>query len=391
MVFRNGYIFYSGQAAGGNERETPFFRGGFLVRDGRIAEVYDENRCPDEGLDLGGAYVIPGLVDIHTHGNSGWDVSDGDPEGLRVISRYLAAHGITSYLPTTVTLPPDRLERVLRTVKNEAAQNTSGGARLLGIHLEGPYLSGKRKGAQNGAFLRLPDSEDFFRLQDMSGGLIKLVDLAPETEGAGAFIAEVKGKCRISASHTAADYETAAAAFDAGIRHVTHLFNGMNPFHHRAPGVIGAAAERDGVTAELICDGLHVHPSAVRMAFRLFPGRICLISDTLRCCGMPDGEYDLGGQEVILRDGAARLRDGTLAGAASNLYEDLKRAVSFGIPVREAVRAATLTPAGVIGMEGEIGSLDAGKRADFLVCGPDLELKQVYVGGCILRKNAAER
>ena len=178
-----------------------------------------------------------------------------------------------------------------------------------------------------------------------------------------------------------ADYAQAAEFYAAGARHLTHLFNAMTPFAHRAPGVIGAAAERDDVTAELICDGLHVHPSAVRMAFRLFPGRICLISDALRCCGMPDGEYTLSGQKVVLSGGAARLADGTLAGSAVTLYDCMLLAIAFGVPEAEAIRAATLNPARILGCGERFGSIAPGKAADFVVCGKGLRLREVYIGG----------
>ena len=185
----------------------------------------------------------------------------------------------------------------------------------------------------------------------------------------------------VSVAHTDAGYEDACSVFDAGAKHLTHLFNAMPPLAHRSPGVIGAASERDFVTAELICDGLHVHPSAVRAAFKLFPGRICLISDALRCLGMPDGEYELGGQTVFLKGGVARLADQTIAGAASDLYRDLQNAVSFGIPEEEAILAATLTPAREIGREKEIGSIAGGKLADFIICDRALDRKEVYIGG----------
>ena len=182
-------------------------------------------------------------------------------------------------------------------------------------------------------------------------------------------------------AHTDASYEEAKAVFEAGASHLTHTFNAMPGIHHRKPGPIGAASERGDVAAELICDGLHVHPSAVRMAFRLFPGRVCLISDSLRCCGMPDGEYELGGQQVFLSGGVARLADGTIAGAASDLYADMRNAVAFGIPKEEAILAATIRPAREIGRESEIGSIETGKLADFVVCGEDLKLRAVYIGG----------
>ena len=182
-------------------------------------------------------------------------------------------------------------------------------------------------------------------------------------------------------AHTDASYEDAKAAFAAGARHVTHLFNAMPPIHHRKPGVIGAAAEREDVVAELISDGQHLHPSIVRMAFRLFPGRICLISDSLRCCGMPDGEYELGGQQVFLQGGIARLADGTIAGSATNLFECMRRAISFGVPEEEAVTAATLTPAREIGADGLVGSLEEGKLADFVVCDRELNALSVWLGG----------
>ena len=205
--------------------------------------------------------------------------------------------------------------------------------------------------------------------------------MAPELPGAVDFTREVRQLARVSVAHTEADYEAGRAVFEAGATHLTHLFNAMPAIHHREPGVIGAASENGHVTAELICDGIHVHPSAVRMAFRLFPGRICLVSDSIRCCGMPDGIYELGGQPVKLSQGAVRLPDGTIAGAASSLYEDLRHAVSFGIPETEAILAATAIPAEEIGRGTEIGAMSEGAYADFLVCGEDLSLQEVWMAG----------
>ena len=178
--------------------------------------------------------------------------------------------------------------------------------------------------------------------------------------------------------------EQAGAVLEAGANHLTHLYNAMPGIHHRNPGPIAAASERENVFAELICDGYHIHPGAVRMAFKLFPGRICLISDGLRCLGMPEGEYELGGQPILLKDGVARLLDGTIAGAASDLFTDLKNAISFGIPENEAILAATLNPARSIGMDRELGSIEPGKRADFVLCNPELQLQAVYMDGKML-------
>lgn len=354
--------------------------GGFEVKNGRFAAILPGLQSGN-GVDLGGAKVLPGLVDIHIHGAGGHDFSDGDVDGLVSMGRYLAAHGVTSFLPTSVTLPYDALSKAFRTAAQLRADRPKGSARVLGVRMEGPFLSKEKRGAQNAAYLRVPDFAAFRALYDNCGGIIRIVDAAPELPGAETFIRQASAFCTISAAHTNATYDEARAAFDAGCSHLTHLFNAMSPIHHREPGVIGAAAERETVTAELICDGLHVHSSAVRMAFRLFPERLCLISDALRCCGMPEGAYELGGQPVFLKDGAAQLADGTLAGAATNIFVGMKNAIRFGIPEEDAIRAATFRPAQVIGAADEIGSVEVGKLADFAVCDDELNVKLVYIGG----------
>jgi len=378
-----------GQSAGGvrmqfyNARlflpEQGFVRGGFRVENGCFAAVFTDDRGGDR--DLHGATVLPGLVDLHIHGAMGADCSDGDLDGLRRMGTYLARCGVTSFAPTSMTLPCERLAEAFATAAELYEHRPRGCARPMGIHMEGPFFSEKKKGAQNGAYLRPPDFAAFQSLYQASRGLLRIVDLAPELPGAAAFTEKASRLCTVSVAHTDADYAQACAVFEAGASHLTHLYNAMPPIHHRQPGVIGAASERERVVAELICDGYHVHPASVRMAFKLFPGRICLISDALRCCGMPEGAYDLGGQQVFLEGGVARLADGTIAGAASNLLRDLQNALAFGIPAEEAIRAATLTPARELGREQEIGSLEAGKLADFLICDPDLELQEVWMDG----------
>ena len=372
MLYTNASVFLSHDC---------FVPCGFRVENGIFVEIVPQDCTEPGAVDLGGSRVIPGLVDIHTHGNSGADFSDGDLDGLRRMGAYLAANGITSFCPTSMTLPYGTLASAFETAAHLRQNRPDGCARIVGIHMEGPFFSEKKKGAQNGSYLRSPDFEAFRKLYDGCGGLIRIVDLAPELDGAVPFTRKARELCTISVAHTDANYDDAHAVYEAGARHLTHLYNAMPSIHHRNPGVIGAASEVDAVFAELICDGLHVHPSAVRMAFRLFPERICLISDALRCCGMPDGEYELGGQQVFLSGGVARLADGTIAGAASNLFQDLRNAIAFGIPEACAIRAATWNPARQIGKENEIGSIAPGLQADFLVCDPNLQLLEVYLAG----------
>lgn len=369
MRYENGWIFADGR----------FARGGFSVENGRFAHVLEDVPGPAEDLD--GALVIPGLVDIHVHGCAGADFSDGDYAGLVRMARYLARRGVTSFAPASMTLPYDALDKAFHAAARLHREGFADGARLMGIQMEGPFLSREKRGSQNPAYLRLPDWDRFLRLYDAAEGLLRIVDVAPELPGAVEFTRRASEKCRVSVAHTAAGYDQAAAVFDAGATHLTHLFNAMSGIHHRHPGPIGAASERENVTAELICDGIHVHPSAVRMAFRLFPGRICLISDALRCCGMADGSYSLGGQEILLSGGVARLTGGAIAGSAADLYQCMRRAVSFGIPREQAVWAATALPARVIGRESETGAIADGRAADFVICGGELEPEAVYLGG----------
>lgn len=369
MRYENGWIFADGR----------FVRGGFSVENGRFAHVLEDVPGPAEDLD--GALVIPGLVDIHVHGCAGADFSDGDYAGLVRMARHLARRGVTSFAPASMTLPYDALDKAFHAAARLRREGLADGARLMGIQMEGPFLSREKRGSQNPAYLRLPDWDRFLRLYDAAEGLLRIVDVAPELPGAVEFTRRASEKCRVSVAHTAAGYDQAAAVFDAGATHLTHLFNAMSGIHHRHPGPIGAASERENVTAELICDGIHVHPSAVRMAFRLFPGRICLISDALRCCGMADGSYSLGGQEILLSGGVARLTGGTIAGSAADLYQCMRRAVSFGIPREQVVWAATALPARVIGRESETGAIADGRAADFVICGGELEPEAVYLGG----------
>lgn len=376
MIFYNANVFVDGS----------FRHGGFRVENGKFAKIIDPDQKAAGGIDLSNQYVIPGLVDIHTHGNSGADFSDGDYDGLIRTARYLAQNGVTSFAPTSMTLPYHVLETAFKNavrLKNEKPGDCSN---LVGIQMEGPFFSEKKKGAQNGSYLKLPDIEAFRKLYDSSKGLIRIVDVAAELSEVVTFTKYAASLCKVAIAHTDCTYDEAGNVFDAGASHLTHLFNAMPGIHHRNPGPIGAGSEREGVTAELICDGFHVHPSAIRMAFKLFPGRICLISDALRCCGMPDGRYTLGGQEVFLENCVARLADGTIAGSATNLYDCMKKTVEFGIPKEQAVMSATIIPAEAIGCEDKVGSIAVGKKADFVVCDEQLNLKSVYLNGFLLKK-----
>ena len=370
MLFKNAHIFVNGQ----------FQYGAFRVEDGKFTQILDSVPTED-GLDLEGKYVIPGLIDVHNHGNSNADFSDGDYEGVKAMAKYLASCGVTSFAPASMTLPYETLDAAFRVAAKFHKEAPNGCSRLMGIQMEGPFFSYAKKGAQNGAYLKDPDFEAFEKLYEASEGLLRIADLAAELPGAAEFTEKASKLCTVSIAHSDTGYEDAKAVFAAGATHLTHLFNAMPGIHHRKPGPIGAASENENVYAELICDGQHVHESAVRMAFKLFPGRICLVSDALRCAGMPEGEYELGGQQVTLKGGLARLSDGTIAGSAGNLYDAMRKAVSFGICKEEAILSATANPAKQIGRADEIGAIAPGLLADFVVCTEELERICVYIGG----------
>lgn len=370
MQFRNAKIY---------GEDFKFHDGGFSVEGGRFSSVLE--KVSEDAVDLKGAYVIPGLIDIHTHGNSGADLTDGDETGNRKMARFQAANGVTSFNPASITQSYDTLEKAMTMAARVSGSREWDEARLVGVNLEGPYFSMKKKGAQNPDFIRDPDWDGFCRLNEAAKGLIRVTCVAPELPGAMEFIRRASKVSTVSIAHTDAGYDIASEAFRSGATQVTHLYNAMPGIHHREPGVIPAAVENNAY-AELISDGLHVHPAAIRLAFRMFGAeRMILISDSLRCCGLPDGQYDLGGQTAYLKGGIARLGDGTIAGSATCLYECMQRCVSFGIPKEDAIRAATYNPAHQLGLEDRIGSIAAGKFADFVICGEDLQRKAVYVNG----------
>lgn len=353
---------------------------GFVLRDVCTQGEYITAENGGENVDLTGCYVIPGLTDLHFHGCRGADFSDGDPAGLQTMADYELSRGVTQICPAGMTLDVPQLELICKTAAAHKAHAVSG-ADLVGVNLEGPFLSQAKKGAQNGAWIRDPDPELLLHLKQLSGGLVKLVSLAPEAPGAIDFIQRVKGEVTVSVAHTACDYDQALAAFDAGAKQATHLFNAMNPFAHRNPGPVGAASDSD-CRVELICDGVHIHPAVIRAVFKLFgKDRVIIISDSLRACGMPDGQYELGGQDIFVHGPLATLADGTIAGSITDLMGGMVRAVGFGIDLHEAVTAAAVNPAKALGIYDRYGSLDVGKIANIAVLNPDLSLYSVIFHG----------
>lgn len=333
-----------------------------------------------DSIDATGLYAIPGLIDIHFHACEGNDFCDGTTEALSSIAHYEAQNGITSICPATMSLTPTKLMTICKAAA--AFHSAPDEAALVGINLEGPFLSHEKKGAQNAKYLLAPDVSLVRRLNEVSHGMIKLVSLAPELPGALDFIHELKDEFVISAAHTTADYDTSKKAFQEGMSHVTHLYNAMMPFSHRAPGLIGAAYDSPHCKAELICDGVHVSPTAIRMTFSLFgEDRIILVSDSMMATGLSDGSYTLGGQEVIVKDSLATLTDGTIAGSVTNLFSCMTNAVNIGIPLESAVKCASVNPAKAIGIYEKTGSLAPGKFADLLLLKPDLSLHSVYLRG----------
>jgi len=385
VIIRNGLVF---------QEDKTFAKKDIVIENGRIVDVREcATGYSQEIVDATGLYVLPGLIDIHSHGAVGHDFSDGDAEGLKEILAYQYAHGVTSYCPTSMTLSKERLLEVYRQageLVNSEERKYSG---IVGFNMEGPFLDSTKKGAHREEDIILPDVDFFRKCNEVCGNQIRLVTVAPNVDGAVEFIREITD-CRnskagehttlnnitISLGHTNADYETVKNALAAGANHVTHLFNAMSPMNHRNPGLIGAAAEDENCMAELICDGVHVHGSMVRAAFKLFPGRIVLISDSMRATGLSDGKYELGGQLVTVCGNLATLEDGTIAGSVTNLFDCMRKAIEFGIPAEEAVAAATMNSAKNIGIFQEVGSLSPGKRSDVIFVDQDWKLVKVF--GC---------
>lgn len=412
MTIRNGLVFAADCRFHPLNVETDGNIITALSRPGEISGQASPASSPE--VDAAGCYVLPGLTDIHFHGCAGHECYGSSPEEaaehLRHMGEYELSVGVTSICPTAMSLPSEALFHICRGAalfrKEQERGSYPASALLAGIHLEGPFLNPLKKGAQKEDFLRLPDPALLSRLQEASEGLIRLVTLAPELEGALECIRAIRelrfpdrplmpsrgkipsfsGKITCSVGHTAADYHTALRAFQAGADHVTHLYNAMPPFHHRKPSLIDAAMDCEHVFVELICDGVHSSPSAVRAAFRLFPGRLVLISDSLEAAGLGSGRFRLGGQDVSVTDGRALLPDGTLAGSVSNLYDCLRKAVSFGIPLEQAAAAATINPCRSVGLDQVLGSIEPGKAAHFLLLDQkDLAVRAVIRDGLILR------
>jgi N-acetylglucosamine-6-phosphate deacetylase len=351
-----------------------------LGQDAREIFLSSENH-EKEQLDLSGSLLLPGLIDIHVHGCAGYDTCDASLEALSAMSSYLAQNGITSFLPTTMTMPAHELSDTVSAV-NDFMRSDRMISKALGIHIEGPFLSPKFAGIQSLNDLRDPSIAEIRSLQSEYPDIIRIIDVAPELPGAREFIQELRSECTISFAHSDTDYETAMMSFTDGISHVTHLFNAMRGMAHRSPGAVGAVFDNEHVTAELICDGYHIHPAVLRTAFRLLgEDRSVIVSDSMRAAGCPDGVYSLGGQPVIVYGGRTFNADRGPAGSVTNVFQEMKNLLSYGVPLRQIIKSATINPARVIGKDHEIGSIAKGKKADLITVDKDLTLQWTMIEG----------
>lgn len=361
-----------------------------LTKDDRIKSIdpamLEAVTESDDILDASDCYVIPGLTDVHFHGCVNHDFCDADFEGVHTMAQYELQNGVTTICPATMTLGADTLSAIC---KNGAAYhnaNPEDGAELIGINLEGPFIAMSKKGAQNPAFVQKANPELLKHLQEDAEGLVRLVTIAPEEEGALDCIRKCSSEYHFSLGHTASDYDTACKAFQLGADHVTHLYNAMPPFVHRAPGVIGAAFDAPQAKVELICDGIHIHPSVIRATFQLFgDDRVVLISDSMMATGMPDGDYSLGGLPTKLVGHKVTLEDGTIAGSATNLMDCMRNVVNFGVPMESAIKAATWNPVNSIGMTRDYGSIETGKKANLVILDKNLQIRHIIHDGKLVK------
>ena len=375
--------------------DEQFHEGSVCISGERFVSGEAAKDSADQILDGKGCYAIPGLLDVHFHGCLGLDVCDGTEEAVHTIARYEAESGITAICPATLTLPADELKAILANMADfrdrmERGEVPDGDrcADIVGINMEGPFISVVKKGAQNADYIIPCDAELAREFYEASGGLLKFIGLAPEDNpDFVGYINKVKEFTGVSLAHTNADYASAKKAFDAGARHAVHLFNAMSAFTHRDPGVVGAVSDSPHVSAEIITDGVHVHPAMVRTAFR-FNGadRMIIISDSLRSTGMPDGDYVLGGQAIIKKGKYCRLAEGgALAGSVSNQFECMVNAVKeMEISLETAVACSTIHPAKAIGVDDLYGSIEEGKYGDLVLLNEDLELMAVVKRGKVI-------
>ena len=331
------------------------------IVDGKFSKI---GKLDGEGVDFGGKKIYPGLIDIHSHGVTGFDTMEGH---LPEMAKYYLEHGTTTWYPTTMTMSEEDIIAAC-----DAQIEDIGGANIPGFHMEGPFINVKYKGAQNAKYVIPPTMELFNKCKS-----IKLVTIAPEVEGSMEFIRECPAV--VCLGHTDTDYDTAMAAFDAGAKCLTHTYNVMPGMHHRKPGPIPAGADA-GAYAQLICDGVHVHPAMVRLLIKLYgTDRVVLISDAMRATGLGDGAYDFGGQTITVTDGKAYTEGGNLAGSTATLLDCVRCAISFGIPEEDAVKMATAVPAELMGLNK--GRIAVGYDADFIIVDDDFNLVKAVARG----------
>ena len=349
----------------------------------KIVDFTPSDYIPEnaEIIDAKGGYIAPGLIDLHIHGYLSKDVCDGEEESIRTISKGLLANGVTGYLPTTMTEDMKTIRKALeacRALKEES--KTWDGSTILGCHAEGPFISESKKGAQDAKYILKPDASFVKEYKD----IIKTITLAPETDTED--FQAIREICRdtdvvVSMGHTSADYETAMASIEAGVKHTTHLFNAMTPLTHRAPGVVGAALNGD-VSVELIVDTVHVAPTLYNMLWKLKGRKLCFITDCLPAGGLPVGEYTLGGQKIFYDGTICKLEDGTIAGSVLQLNKGVWNVyTNSDIPLYECVNCASLNPATVLGLEKTKGSLETGKDADIIITDNQFNVMKTIIGG----------